>query len=913
MPVRPLRWIIARYAALAAGLTFLLLLLLGAFWLLPQVRRDLDNNQRQVALAVATQVESYLANSRAIISSIASFCDENRTPQDLRHIQRILDVNVRDLKRINTCYLVEGDGRIAAVSMARPSGYRQDLLGADLSNNPLFMATASQRREQWSSTYLSIVGGGISVALGVPVGDRVFIGELELARLSKYLDRISILKNLKIFVLDNRGQVIADRDGSYTAQQLNLSNLSIVRQGLAQNRLLTGAFHFEGRDMVGSLYRIPETNWSVLVAQPRQDAHRQVLTTANIAGLGLMAALVLGGALALAFTRTLIRRFEALAEHARSVETGTVSVAWPHSNIAEFNNLAASLQRMSGTLHERAALLEEKVRERQLAEIELQEKNEELASIEEELRQQVDELFSAQEELKQSEEAYRTVADWTYDWEYWLSPEKKFIYMSPSCERITGYPAQAFISDPELLGRIIHPDDRQAMQEHIDACVVPGCLGHDDLETLEFKLLSRDGTTLWMEHSCRAVFSEQGRYLGRRACSRDITERRKLEQQVSQQQKLEGIGLLAGGIAHDFNNMLLPILICAEMIATHLPKDDLVRKHSNMIMEAANRAKDLVKQLLTFSHKQDLQVRPHDLNEIVGGFGSMLRRTIRENIELSERLSSAPCRILADRTQIEQVLLNLAVNATDAIYGNGSIMVETGHLVFEEEYCNLHPGTVPGKYVMLAFGDSGCGMEDATLAHIFEPFFTTKPVGRGTGLGLSTTYGIVKQHGGSIEVNSQPGSGTTFRIFLPEADAVAGSREEPAPPGTPDTARFATILVVEDNAMVLEMMQEILKKRGYRVLVASLPEEALQLVRTTSEGIDLLVSDVVMPQMSGPELHERLTDLLPGLRALFVSGYASSAVIHKGQLREGVNFMAKPFTSEALLARVGELLARAGL
>jgi PAS domain S-box-containing protein len=426
MTVRPLRLIIARYAALAAGLPFLLMLLLGAFWLLPQVRQELDDHQRQLALAVATQVESCQGNSR----------------------------------------------------------------------------------------------------------DRLLPGGLELARLTRYLDRISILKNQKIFVLDGRGQVIADRDGSYTARQLNLGRLPMVRQGLKtkENRSLAGEFDFEGRQMAGSLYRIPDTSWSVLVAQPREEAARQVLTSANIAGLGLVASLLLAAGLTFPFTRTLVRRFEELAEHARFVEEGTAPLAWPKYRISEFNNLAASLQRMSGTLEERAALLEEQVQVRRQGEKALREKNLELAAIEEQLRQQVGELFLAQAQLKKSEEAYRTVADWTYDWEYWISPEKKFLYTSPSCERITGYPAQAFLCDPELYGRIINPDDRQKVLRHLEDCATPAELVPLELETLEFRLIARDGTTIWIEHSCRPVFSEQGSYLGRRACNRDITERRMLEQ-----------------------------------------------------------------------------------------------------------------------------------------------------------------------------------------------------------------------------------------------------------------------------------------------------------------------------------------------------------------------------------------------
>jgi len=908
MTVRPLRFIIARYAVVSAGFPFLIMLLLGFFWLIPLADRELDNNQRQLAVAVANQVESYLRNARSSTASIASFCEDQGTTHDLKMIQRMLVTNVRILKRLKSCYLVDKSGRIAAISIAGRPALQQELLGVDLSRNPLFATTIGQGEEQWSDSYLSIVGGGISVASAIPLRDRVLIGELDLGRLSKYLDRINSAENERIFVLDRRGQVVADRGGKYTAQQLNLSNYPIVSRGLRENRSMAGDIVFEGRKMAGSLYRIPELNWSVLVAQPRAEANSQLLTSASIAGLGLMAALLLSGVLVFPFTRTLIRRLEQLADHASSVAAGNAHLAWPSSRIAEFNNLAGSLQRMSGSLQERAESLADEVRVREMVEETLRERNEDLAAAEEELRQQVDELFSAQEGLKQSEEAYRTVADWTYDWEYWLSPEKKFIYTSPSCERITGYRSQEFLADPDLIVRITHPDDREAMREHFDACATHGGHGLMDLETLEFKLEARDGTILWIEHSCRPVFNAQGHYLGRRACNRDITERRLLEMQIHQQQKLEGIGLLAGGIAHDFNNLLLPILVCAEMIGMDSAEDGQVQKRADMILEAGHKAKNLVKQLLTFSHKQELQSQNYDLNEIVGSFSGMLRRTIRENIELKEHLSSTPCRIMADRIQIEQILLNLAVNAMDAITDNGGITVETGHLVFEGEFCRLHPGIMPGKYVMMAFSDTGSGMDDATLAHIYEPFFTTKPVGRGTGLGLSTIYGIVKQHGGTIDVYSTQGKGTTFKIYFPETESTEEAETATTLPRDSKTVQNGVILLVEDNAMVLTTVRAILEKQGYLVLAAALPEEAMELARTAGSSIDLLVSDVVMPQMSGPDLYECLVEMLPGLRGIFMSGYANSAVVHKGQLREGVNFIAKPFTSEALLDKVIELL-----
>jgi PAS domain S-box-containing protein len=389
---------------------------------------------------------------------------------------------------------------------------------------------------------------------------------------------------------------------------------------------------------------------------------------------------------------------------------------------------------------------------------------------------------------------------------------------------------------------------------------------------------------------------------------RDITDRRQLEQQVMQNQKLESIGLLAGGIAHDFNNLLSPMIVYSEMICMQSSPGDSINKRAAAILDAANKAKEMIAQLLSFSRKQVLSVYPYDLNEITDSFMSILRRTIRETIEVRQLLSKVICPIVADRTQIEQILLNLAVNAQDAIVDTGVITIETGHILLDNEYCQIHAGARPGPYVMLAFSDTGCGMDDATLSHVFEPFFTTKPVGHGTGLGLSTVYGIVKQHEGYIDVQSNPGRGSTFRIYLPERTSRNCQSTSLSPMEITEHATSATILLVEDNAIVMEMAKDLLESNGHTVLAAGAPEDALSIARNTACTIDLLITDVVMPQMNGPELHERLLDLLPGLKTLYMSGYGHILTIHNGAIDEGVNFIPKPFTSEELLRTVSELL-----
>jgi len=393
----------------------------------------------------------------------------------------------------------------------------------------------------------------------------------------------------------------------------------------------------------------------------------------------------------------------------------------------------------------------------------------------------------------------------------------------------------------------------------------------------------------------------------------DMTIQRQLEEQVRQQQRLEGVGLLAGGIAHDFSNMLAPIFVYAELIRRKLPEQDANYKRAVSILQAAARAKDLVGHLMNFSRNRVLSTQCHDLNQIITEFSDILRRTIRESVVIDHSLCVMPCRVKADRTQIEQILLNLAVNAQDAISGNGSIRIETGHIALDDEYCHRHPGTRPGHFVMMTVNDDGCGMDETTQSHIFEPFFSTKAAGKGTGLGLATVYGIVKQHNGDITVRSQPAGGTCFRIYLP-AYSTAAEQEirQPARTGAPHSFGPATILLVEDNEMVMEMTRELLEHCNCTVLSASLPENALELARLHRDRIDLLLSDVVMPQMSGPELHGRLMEFMPDLPVLYMSGYTANIDVRNATLAKESVCIDKPFTADILLAGVAKALSQAG-
>jgi signal transduction histidine kinase/ActR/RegA family two-component response regulator len=384
-------------------------------------------------------------------------------------------------------------------------------------------------------------------------------------------------------------------------------------------------------------------------------------------------------------------------------------------------------------------------------------------------------------------------------------------------------------------------------------------------------------------------------------------ERQRLLGQLAQSQKMESIGRLAGGVAHDFNNMLGVILGHTELALGTVAADDPLHTALLEIRQAAQRSTDLTRQLLAFARKQVVSPQVLDLNETLAGMLKMLRRLIGEDIDLVWQPGKNLGTVKMDPSQIDQILANLCVNARDAIADTGKIIIETQTAVFDEAYCAEHAGFVPGAYVMLAVSDSGSGMDAETIAYLFEPFFTTKGVGKGTGLGLATVYGIVTQNNGFINVYSEPGHGTTFKIYLPRYLSEASATVD-APAAKPIAPGHETILLVEDERMILEMATVMLERHGYTVLQAVTPGEALRLAGEHADEINLLLTDVVMPEMNGHDLFQRLSALKPGLKCLFMSGYTANVIAHHGVLDPGVQFLQKPFSMQGLAAKVREAL-----
>jgi PAS domain S-box-containing protein len=518
----------------------------------------------------------------------------------------------------------------------------------------------------------------------------------------------------------------------------------------------------------------------------------------------------------------------------------------------------------------------------------------------------ITERKGAEESLRESEENYRSLIESARDAIFTLSPTGMITSLNTAFEKITGWSCAEWIGKPFV--SILHPDDLRTATD-----LFGHLLQGEMLPIFELRVLFKSGGYGLGEFTVTPQI-QKGIVKGFLGIARDITERKRAEEEratlqaeLRQSQKMEAVGRLAGGIAHDFNNLLTVIGGNCQLSLLELKQGDPLKGNIEEIEAAADRATSLTRRLLAFSRRQILDMKVLDLNTIIRELDKMLRRVIGEDIELVTFLSDGLGTVKTDLGWMEQVIMNLVVNARDAMSSGGKLIVETTNVELGESYVHSHVAVKPGHYVMLSVSDTGVGMTPEVKERVFEPFFTTKDKGKGTGLGLSTVYGIVKQSGGDIGVHSEPGLGTTFKIYLPRVDeSLEEMREKVTGKELPHGGE--TILVVEDEEDVRGLAVRVLERQGYTVLETSCGDDALVLMRERKEPIHMILTDVVMPRMNGRQLAERLIPLHPKMKVLYMSGYADNAIVHHSVLEEGVNYIQKPFSIDELARKVREVL-----
>ena len=540
--------------------------------------------------------------------------------------------------------------------------------------------------------------------------------------------------------------------------------------------------------------------------------------------------------------RGVSRPVRQLAEAARNIETGHYGGRVPATRQDELGALAATFNRMTGAVAER------------------------------------------EERLRESEQRFRAMTESAADAVVTADAQGAIVSWNRGARTIFGYEADEILGTPL---RALFP----ARYQDRDPATMPYGLTKDERE-------------IPIEVSVGTWETREGAF--RTAIIRDVSERKELEEQVRQAQKMESVGRLAGGVAHDFNNLLMVIGGHVQLLALQLGRDHPLQEKVDTIQQATAHAGELTRQLLAFSRKQVLEPKILDLNAVVGDVAPMLRRLIGEHIELVHAPTRGLGRVEADPGQLTQIILNLAVNARDAMLDGGKLTVDTANVELHESHPHWQADARRGPHVMLAVTDTGTGMSEETRSHIFEPFFTTKEQGRGTGLGLATVYGIVKQSNGIIHVDSAPGSGTTFTIYLPRVDALPDAAAPHAAPG--DVGGTETVLLVEDNEMVRAFACEVLRRRGYTVLEAHHGIDALDITQRYHGAIDLLLTDVVMPEMGGRELATRLTPTRPQMKVLYMSGYPADSGVTPAGLDEHAGFITKPVSADGLLRKVRDAL-----
>ncbi len=504
--------------------------------------------------------------------------------------------------------------------------------------------------------------------------------------------------------------------------------------------------------------------------------------------------------------------------------------------------------------------------------------------------------------LKEKEEKFRIVSEFAFNFEYWINEKKELAFISPSCERITGYSREDFEQSDQLMFDMIHLEDRDMWKNHLVRFDEPV---HNDIE---YRIIAKDGTIRWISHTCSPIYVD-GQFLGRRGSNKDITENKQLEEELQQAKKIEELGHFAGGIAHDFNNVLTSISTFSHLMLDEIKDEEsLLHNYINHIVIAAKLGQHLTSNLLMFGRRRNANLKDADLNEIIGNIESVIRSLLNEEIHCRITLTDATSSIKADPHQIEQVIINLVTNARDAMPQGGELSIGTEMVSLSQGQSGRLRDIPAGSYMVLSVTDTGSGITEQNLATIFKPFYSTKPSNKGTGLGLAILDNIIKQHKAFLDIDTALHQGTTFQIFFPIQAKSDEYQDDIRHSGSQVDPNKRTLLLADDDWLLRKSLDLFLRKQGYSVLTAIDGDEAIAMYKQHKDSIDMIILDVIMPKKNGREVYDILKEDSPLLKALFVSGSTSAILMEKKILGNGLNFLAKPLDMKLFASRIEEIL-----
>jgi PAS domain S-box-containing protein len=819
---------------------------------------EIQKKNLLLARAISGQVEGFLREPLTVMHNVGAMLKANPDYSE-SEIRQVLDLHVSGSQFFESIYILDDKGIVQSVGLAPDKqDFEKEVIGIDLAHKELYRSVRQTGQPTWSDTFLSLVSGQMSLALGVSLDGRTLVGNCSIEFLASLVQRANVESKLMTIIVDRGGAIIVHPDRIIAARQVNISNLLPVQQGFA-GKEGTYQYLFDNVEYIGSVSLIPGPGWLVLVSQTKADAYGHITHTAIYFLLGVLGAILLAVFFTLAKARSFSKPLSEFADRAKIIANGDYDIELGAPSYLEEKDLAESFQKMTHAVRDRErALLESEGRFR--------------------------EIFNGVDE-----------AILIYD-----SATGKIMEVNQTMIDMYGYSY-----DEALKLTAGDLSAGEAPYAKNDALAILKKTIAEGPQLFEWMARRKDGKLFWVEVALQSTtIGGKGRLLG---VIRDISERKRLEGELFQAQKMEALGTLAGGIAHDFNNILGAVVGYTELVKMHVKDDPKVFGYLDGVLQAAMRAGDLVKQILTFSRGTEQQKIPLQISSIIKETLKMLRSSIPATIEIKQNIQSQGI-VLAEPTQIHQIIMNLCTNAYHAMQETGGIL---GISLKDVEVTGKGlPGVEieQGGYLLLEVSDTGHGMDEETKNKIFEPYFTTKEPGKGTGLGLAVVHGIVKSHNGSISLYSEPGHGTTFHVYLPKVltdEKVLVSEDDKEPLVGGDES----IMLVDDEKDIVTYAKDALEKFGYKVEPFSNAVQAFQEFQMHPEQFDMVITDMTMPYMTGTELAQKLIEIKPDIPIILCTGYSELVHKEKAYAMGIAGYLEKPVIMEDLIRVVRKVLS----